>query len=512
MQTEKGSRLALGALVFGAGIGALATEITASRLLAPYFGSSTIVWANLIGIVLAALAVGYWLGGRIADRRPEPALLGFIVLAASVCVAAIPFVADPFLELTVEGLDEASVGAVAGSFLAVLLLCTPPVLLLGMVSPFAIRLAVSSIETAGAVAGRLYALSTAGSLLGTFLPALVLIPAIGTQRTFLVIAALIALSSCFLLGARYLVVAALLASLVALPPGVVKPTEGLIHEETSYHQYIQVVERDDGRRLLHLNEGVAVHSVWRADSVLTGGVWDAFLAVPPLLGRPLERVAILGNAAGTTARALGVYYPEAEVDGVELDPAVSRVGRRYFGMEDNPRLTVHDADARPYLRATDERYDLIVVDAYHQPYVPFYLATREFFALARDHLAPGGIVALNVAAVPDDKRLVQAIGRTVAAEVPQVLEWPALRFNTIVLGLTEPLDTEELRRRLREGPEDLAVLRDLLARDVAAVDPDGTPWTDDRAPVEWITDRMIVSYAAEGGRLDEDYLPTRPEP
>jgi spermidine synthase len=510
MEAARGSRLALGALVFGAGIGALATEITASRLLAPYFGSSTIVWANLIGIVLAALAVGYWLGGRIADRRPEPALLGFIVLAASVCVAAIPFVADPFLELTVEGLDEASVGAVVGSFLAVLLLCTPPVLLLGMVSPFAIRLAVSSIETAGAVAGQLYALSTAGSLLGTFLPALVLIPAIGTQRTFLVVAALIALSSCFLLGARYLVVAALLAALVALPPGIVKPTEGLIHEETSYHQYIQVVERNDGRRLLHLNEGVAVHSLWRPDSVLTGGVWDAFLALPPLLGRPLERVAILGNAAGTTARALGVYYPEAEVDGVEIDPAVSRVGRRYFGMEDIPRLTVHDADARPYLRSTDERYDLIVVDAYHQPYVPFYLATREFFALARERLAPGGIVALNVAAVPDDKRLVHAIGRTMAAELPQVLEWPALRFNSIVLGLTEPLTAEELRSRLRKGPEDLAVLRDLLARDVVAIESDGTPWTDDRAPVEWLTDRMIVSYAAEGGRLEEDYLPTRP--
>jgi spermidine synthase len=512
MEAARGRRLALGALVFGAGIGALATEITASRLLAPYFGSSTIVWANLIGIVLAALAVGYWLGGRIADRRPEPALLGFIVLAASVCVAAIPFVADPFLDLTVEGLDEASVGAVVGSFLAVLLLCTPPVLLLGMVSPFAIRLAVSSIETAGAVAGQLYALSTAGSLLGTFLPALVLIPAIGTQRTFLVVAALIALSSCFLLGARYLVVAALLAALVALPPGIVKPTEGLIHEETSYHQYIQVVERDDGRRLLHLNEGVAVHSLWRPDSVLTGGVWDAFLALPPLLGRPLERVAILGNAAGTTARALGVYYPDADVDGVELDPAVSRVGRRYFGMEDIPRLTVHDADARPYLRSTDERYDLIVVDAYHQPYVPFYLATREFFALARERLAPGGIIALNVAAVPDDKRLVHAIGRTMAAELPQVLEWPALRFNSIVLGLTEPLTTEELRSGLRKGPEALAVLRDLLARDVVPIEPDGTPWTDDRAPVEWLTDRMIVSYAAEGGRLEEDYLPTRPAP
>jgi spermidine synthase len=510
MNDSRRGSLALGALVFGAGIGALATEITASRLLAPYFGSSTIVWANLIGIVLAALALGYWLGGRIADRRPRPSLLGAIVLAAAICVAAIPFVAEPFLDLTVEGLDEASVGAVIGSFIAVLLLCAPPVVLLGMVAPFAIRLAVSSIETAGAVAGRLYALSTAGSLLGTFLPALVLIPAIGTQRTFLVVAALLALSSCFLLGLRYVVVAALLAALVAIPPGAVKGHESLLHEETSYHQYIQVVEEDDGRRLLYLNEGVAVHSVWRRDSVLTGGVWDAFLALPPLLGRPLERVAILGNAAGTTARALGEYYPEAEVDGVELDPAVSDVGRRFFGMDEIARLTVHDADARPFLRRSDDRYDLVVVDAYHQPYVPFYLATREFFALVRERLAPGGIVALNVAAVPDDERLVRAIGRTVAAELPQVLEWPALRFNTLVLGLTEPLAEDELRRRLRSGPADLTPLRDLLARDVRPLEGSGRAWTDDRAPVEWLTDRMIISYAAEGGRLDEDYLPTRP--
>ncbi|MBA3376664.1 MAG: fused MFS/spermidine synthase [Actinobacteria bacterium] len=506
--------LALGALVFGAGIGALATEITASRLLAPYFGSSTIVWANLIGIVLAALALGYWLGGRVADRRPRTTLLGVIVLASSISVAAIPFVAEPFLDLTVEGLDDASAGAVIGSFIAVLLLFAPPVVLLGMVSPFAIRLAVSSIETAGAVAGRLYALSTAGSLLGTFLPALILIPAIGTQRTFLVIAALLAASACFLLGVRYLVVAAVLAALVVLPPGAIKAERGLLHEETSYHQYIQVVERSDGRRVLHLNEGVAVHSVWQpGENVLTGGVWDAFLALPPLLGRPLERVAILGNAAGTTARALGVYYPDADIDGVELDPAVSRVGRRFFGLEDNPRLTVHDADARPFLRRTDNRYDLIIVDAYHQPYVPFYLATREFFRLVRERLTPGGIVALNVAAVPGDRRLVDGIGRTVAAELSQVLQWPALRFNTLVLGLTQPLAAQEFQRRLANGPADVASLRQLLARDVRALTASGRPWTDDRAPVEWITDRMIIAYAAEGGRLDEDSLPTgRPAP
>jgi hypothetical protein len=131
----------------------------------------------------------------------------------------------------------------------------------------------------------------------------------------------------------------------------------------------------------------------------------------------------------------------------------------------------------------------------------------------REHLAPGGIVALNVAAVPEDKRLVRAVGGTLAAELPQVLAWPALRFNTIVLGLDEPLPQAELRQRLsRGGPVDLASIRRLLARDAAPLEVSSTPWTDDRAPVEWLTDRMIVSYAAEGGRLDEDYLPTRPLP
>jgi spermidine synthase len=338
----------------------------------------------------------------------------------------------------------------------------------------------------------------------------VLIPAIGTQRTFLVTAAIVSSSACFVLGVRYLAFGVVVAALLAVPPGVVKPQAGVIHEETSRYQYIQVVQRSDGRRLLYLNEGVAVHSVWRPHAVLTGGEWDTYLALPPLLGRPLRRVAILGNAGGTTARALGVYYPRAAVDGVELDPAVTRVGRRYFGLGDNPRLTVHTADARPYLRAAKARYDLVVVDAYHQPYVPFYLATREFFRLAKDRLAPGGILALNVAATPDDKRLVTSISGTLATEFPQVLAWPALHFNTIVLGLTQPVTRSALVHRLRTGPRRLAPLRRLLAQEATPVAPASDPWTDDRAPVEWVTDRMIVSFAAHGGRLEGPPLPTMP--
>ena len=504
-------RTGLAALVFGAGTGSLATEIAASRLLAPYFGSSTIVWANLIGIVLAALAVGYWLGGKLADRRPEPRLLGAIVLVAALWVAVTPFVARPFLDATVHNLDDASAGAVIGSFFAVLLLFAPAVVLLGTVSPFAIRLAITDVATAGSVAGRFYALSTAGSLLGAFVPALLAIPLVGTQRTLLGTAVLLALSASLLLGRRVTLVAVALAALVALPPGAVKAEPGLLHEEESLYQFIQVVERDDGRRLLSLNEGVAVHSVWREDTVLTGGVWDAFLALPPLLGRPLESVAILGNAGGTTARALGVFYPDATVDGVELDPAVSDVGRRYFGMDENPRLTVHDADARPFLRRTDGRYDLIVADAYHQPYVPFYLATREFFELARERLAPGGILALNVAAVPGDTSLLDGITGTLLHEFEQVAVWPALRFNKLVLAFDEPISPEQVRARLQEGPAPLEPLRELLARQLEPVtEKAGRPWTDDHAPVEWVTDRMIIEYAASGGELDEDYLPTRP--
>jgi spermidine synthase len=504
------SNLALGALVFGAGIGSLATEIAASRLLAPYFGSSTIVWANLIGLVLASLSVGYWLGGRIADRRPEPRLLGLIVVTSGVYVAAVTFLSKPLLDLTVEGLDETSAGAVIGSFFAVLLLFAPAVVLLGTVSPFAIRLALHDVGEAGATAGRFYALSTSGSLVGTFLPALLLIPLIGTQRTLLLTAAVLAASGSILLGLRSLAVAVALSALLLIPPGALKASPGLVHEETSLYQYVQVVEKPDGRRQLFLNEGIAVHSLWYPDSVLTGGIWDTFLALPPLLDRRPERVAILGNAAGTTARALAVYYPGVEIDGVELDPAVSEAGRDWFGMDEIDGLTVHDADARPFLRRSDERYDLIVVDAYHQPYVPFYLATREFFELARERLRPGGIVALNVAAVPDDRRLVRAIAGTLAAELPQVVLWPALRFNTVVLGLERPVSYEELRRRLRTGPADLAPLRELLARQMRPAEPFDDPWTDDLAPVEWVTDRMIIEFAAEGGDLDEDYLPTRP--
>jgi spermidine synthase len=497
-------------LVFFAGIGSMATEICASRLLAPYYGSSTVVWANIIGLVLASLALGYWLGGRLADRRPSPVLLGRLVLAGAAFVALIPFVAQPLLELSVRGIDTVSAGAVVGSFVAALVLFAPPVVLLGMVTPFAIRLGVRDVAEAGSFAGRVFALSTLGSLIGTFIPALVTIPLLGTQRTMIAAAAIIALGAVPVLGGRWSLAGLGLAALLLVPPGVVKATPGLVHEEESRYQFIQVVEQGSERRL-YLNEGHAIHSIWRADTVLTGGEWDMFLTAPPLLGRTAREVAILGNAGGTTARAFAVYYPEARIDGVEIDGAVSDVGRTYFGLDDNPRLTVHTADARAFLMTTDRRYDLILIDAYRQPYVPFYLATREFFALARERLTDHGVIALNVSTVPGDTRLADAIAGTLAAEFPQVVTWQALRFNQFVVGLTVPEPLPTLRAWLLRAHHDLLPATRSFAHTMRTAYPAARPWTDDRAPVEWITDRMIAAYAMRGVDEAEQLLPTAPD-
>jgi spermidine synthase len=497
-------------VVLAAGAGSTSTEICASRLLAPYFGASTVVWANVIGLILAALSIGYWLGGRIADRHPHPHVLGGLVVAGGALIAVIPFVAQPLLDLTVNGLNNVSAGAVVGSFIGTLVLFAPPVVLLGTAAPFAIRLAVSDIAVAGAVAGRLYALSTVGSIVGVFVPALVTIERFGTQRTLVGTAVVVALGGSLLLRRRWVAAPVALAAVFAVPVGIVKPVAGLLFEHDSQYQFVQVVQQGSARDL-YLNEGIAVHSEWRPHTVLTGDEWDMFLTVPPLLGRPARSVAILGNAGGTTARAYGVFYPSARIDGVELDPAVTAAARRYMGLGRIRRLHVVTADARPFLERTHERFDLILVDAYRQPYVPFYLATRQFFRLARSRLRPGGVVALNVATVPRDHRLAEGIAGTLRTEFPQVLTWQALKLNQLVLGLDRPISRARLRAAVARTPERIRVLTRLLARHARAAAPSAQPpWTDDRAPVEWVTDRMILEYAARGVHLHERLLPTAP--
>jgi spermidine synthase len=462
----------LGVLVFVVGMASLGAEIAGVRLLAPYFGASTVVWANTIGIVLVALSIGYWLGGKQADRRPRVEPLCFIALGAAVLLALVPFVARPLLDAGVKALDAVSAGAFIGSLLAVLVLIALPVLLLGMVAPWAMRLAVTTIDEAGTVAGRLYALSTAGSLVGTLLSALVLIPAIGTRRTFLTFAIALAVVSVIGIRSRRaaLVAPLVIAALFALPVGTIKPANGarLVYEKETEYQYARVLQDASGERRLELNEGHAVHSLYRPGTVWTGDYWDAMYYDA---GHP-RSVAILGNAAGTTARAFHTLRPQVRLDPVEIDPELTKIGYRWFGL---PRsIKVHHEDARPYLRRSDgEHWDAILLDCYRQPYIPFYLVTKEFFELVRDRLTPNGRVVVNAGHPEGDFALEKVMTATMRTVFPDVRRDPSETTNTILVA-GRRLSGERLHPALTGG----------------------SVYTDDRAPVEWLIDRSLVEYAA----------------
>jgi spermidine synthase len=442
--------------------------------------------------------VGYAVGGRLADRRADLRGLCAIVLCAAVLLAIVPFVSDPFLREAVKALGALSVGGFLGSLAAVLVLVAVPVLLLGCVAPYANRLAVGRLAETGTVTGGLYAISTAGSLVGTFLSALLLIPLIGTHRTFLVFAlALAAVAAPGIGSRRFLLVPLAVGALLAVPPAAVGADVAggkVIYETETHYQYARVLQFASGERWLQLNEGVAIHSDYRPWSYLTGGYWDDFL----VLAHAPRRIAILGDAAGTVARAYGHYYPQTRVDAVELDGELSAIGKRYFDLR-GPRLHLYTADARPWLTASTARYDAIFLDAYRQPYIPFYLLTREFFDSVRAHLNPGGVVIVNVGHVPGSDSLERVVSATLRAAFPVVVRDRVTGTNSLVVASGRGLSAA----RIGAPPGSLPVgLADLAATVRGRFGPalgGGTVYTDDKAPVEWLTDLAILRYAT-GGR------------
>jgi spermidine synthase len=489
--------LPLEALVFAVGMSSLGTEIAAARLMAPFFGASTVIWANTIAVVLVALSIGYRLGGRLADRRPQRRALAGLVLLASVLLAVVPLVAHPFLALSVHAFDKVSVGAFFSSLFGVLVLVAVPVLLLGAVSPWALRLRLEDVSRAGEVAGRLYAVSTAGSLVGTFLVALVLIPHAGTQRTFLVLAAVPAVVAAAELGVRWALVPAALVAALALPVGAVKPADygRVLYETETPYQYARVVAMPDGSRQLQLNEGVAVHSLWQPGTVLTDNYWDGFLVLPFAATRnPPRRIAVLGTAGGTVPRAYARYFPDTQIDAVDIDGALFAIGRRWFGLTPRPQLHTFAEDARPFLRRTPERYDSIFVDAYRQPYIPFYLATREFFEIVRSRLVPGGTVIVNVGHPSDSEALEKALTATIGAVFAHVERDPIEPTNMLLVASEAPLDAAAIP--LSSVPNGLEPLAKSESARLSAPLRGGSVFTDDRAPVEWLIDASIVRYAA----------------
>ena len=365
------------------------------------------------------------------------------------------------------------------------------------------------------MAGRLYALSTAGSLLGTLMSALVLIPLVGTRRTFLIFAFAIAVVA--VLGLRPLrrwaLAPAAIAVLIALPVGTLKANvdDGgrVIHEAETEYQYARVIEYDDGSRTLELNEGQAQHSVCEAEcevwprgprepsSVLTGDVWDGHL-VDHFAARsePPRRVAILGNAAGTTARAYEEFFPSTRVDGVEIDAELSEIGRDYFDMN-NPRLHLYHEDARPFLRRIDARYDVISVDAYRQPYIPFYLTTEEFFETVRDRLARGGVLIVNVGHPEGQDELEQVLTRDDRRGAPACDARPDRGHEHAARGQRgAAVRAPAGDRDAGACPLALQGTAVAAARRLRPPLGGGDVYTDDKAPVEWLIDKSIVDYAS----------------
>ena len=479
-------------LVFVVGAASLGSEIAAARLLAPWFGASTIVWANTIATVLVALSVGYAIGGRLADRNPSLHQLCKIVLASSVLVAAVPFIAGPFLKLSTKAFDSLSIGVFLGSLVGVMVLLAVPVLLLGMVSPYAVKLSLDGLGDAGRVTGRLYALGTVGSLAGTFAASLLLIPLVGSRRTFLLFALALALTSVLGLAGRTKVAASLVVAvlfiLIALPPGALKTEASgkVIWEAESEYQYARVIEADDGTRTLELNEGQAIHSRYRPGAWLADGYWDDMTALA-LSARKQDRVAILGSAAGTSARAIGHFSPDTHIDAVEIDDKVTEAGKEFFDYK-APKLTTHAADARPWLNQSKGNFDAILVDAYRQPYIPFYLATREFFELTKQRLAPGGIVAINVGHPESSDKLEKTLTATLASVFGRANVWrdPVDATNTMLIAG---------RPNLTELPEGLRETGDAISQRLAPGLKGGPVYTDDRAPVEWLVDLSLAEVA-----------------
>lgn len=518
------------------------------RLLAPFFGTSQPIWAVIIGSTLLYLAAGYWLGGRLADRHPHRRVLYQVIAWAGLLCGCIPLLARPVLRAA----QQAFIGFEAGLFVAalvgVVLLFAAPVTLLATVSPFAARLHLheqrQGMAALGQTIGLISALSTLGSLVGTFLPVFVLLPWIGTERTIYLFATFLLLVG--LAGWRdwrqvwMLVVLALLAVYTRTTADVVRAADCyrcvVVAEAESRYNYIQVVRQDigdatqqpDPRLHLVLNEGHAVHSTYRLrfrqtgdplDLLTDGGPWDYFAVAPYFYPErdptSVRSLAMLGAGAGTVPKQmLAIYGADMQIAGVEIDPHILELGRSYFDVEAGepgyPNYRVYGQDARAWLASTEQTYDIIGVDAYHQPYIPFHLTTVEFFREVRTHLNPDGVAVVNAARSPGgDGRLVHALATTMRSVFPQVFMLDTRSThgasNVILVGINRPVGDGVAHFVANAQRMPIAALRVVMhwaiaeghepVREFLPEQVQIAPFTDDQAPVEQLIDQMIFDEA-----------------
>jgi len=504
--------------VFFSGMTTLAIELTASRLLGSVFGTSNLVWASIIGLILIYLTVGYFVGGNLSDRYPTEDAFYSILAWGAFTSGLVPFTAKPVLRAAADAFDTLEMGVLLGSFTAVMILMIIPVTLLGMVSPFAIRLSIQDSRFAGKVSGQIYGISTLGSFLGTFLPVLVLIPLIGTTFTFLVFGFFLLLIALFGLGKysswkkalSYSWMAIVLVVLGVLwGGGAIKKSAGQIYEKESAYNYIQVLDRD-GYQYLRLNEGQGVHSIYHPSEIAFNGAWMQVLSAPffnefPYSVEDVESIAIVGLAAGTIARQATEVFGPIPIVGYEIDPEIIRVGQKYFGMT-MPNLISEAVDGRWGLSKSQQLFSVICIDAYRPPYIPWHLTTREFFKEVHDHLTDDGVLTINVGRSPGDRRLINGLIGTISTLFPSVyvMDIPDT-FNSVIYATKRQTSLENLQENiltLIEKDDIHPVLESAVKRTLVYQQPlpsTDVVFTDDKAPIEWLTNSMVLNYVLYGG-------------
>jgi spermidine synthase len=518
MQLNMTARRYLFLTVFIGGMSTLAIEFTASRMLQTVYGTSNIVWANVIGLVLLFLTLGYFLGGWLADRYPSLRLFYSLVSLAGFSGVFFLLLTSLILRSAAEALAAINVGAVVSSLLGVAFALAVPVTLLGCISPFAIRLGIRDMNEAGRMSGMIYAISTWGSILGTYLPVLYVIPTTGSRVTAVIFGSILMLTG--LIGlwlfagpvtsktrlASLILPLILIPAVIAWSSGTIKEYPGQIYEAESAYNYIQVIRQGDCNYLL-LNEGQAYHSYYCDDDrVPRLSVWTIMLAAPyfnPPDEVSVTKMGVIGLAAGTIPKQFTQVFGPIPVDGIEIDPQIMEVGREYFDLTE-PNINLIAGDGRYQLNLLNGGYDIITIDAYKVPYIPWHMTTSQFFQEVKDQLTDNGVMAINVGRVPQDRRLVEAITATMLTVFPTVhtIDVPE-SLNTILVATAQPTDAANLTTNLAllesAAHPLLTVTMQATADNLMPTVAGPTVFTDERAPVETIIDSIVIRFLLREG-------------
>lgn len=391
---------------FFAGMSVMAVELGASRLLAPYFSSSQIVWTIIIGTIMIAMALGNIYGGKSADKSPNPDKLYSRILIAAVWIALIP-VAGKYIVLGISALLIFTVNnnfLIIAAFCACMVIFVFPLFLLGTVTPSLAKYSVSSLDDSGRTVGTLGAFNTIGSIIGTFVPTFVTIPAVGTSITFLIFAGiLIVLSVIYFVSSRVGYKKIIISGVIFVACCVFGHGDSfafwqkdLTYEGESIYNYLQVSE-DDKQVSLSTNVLFGVQSVYMKDDTLTGLYYDYAMAAPlmvPDKNPDSMEVLILGMGTGTYATQCRKYFGDMNIEGVEIDEKITKLSRKYFALPDDINVTTYDG--RAFLNASDRKYDVIMVDAYQDITIPFQMSSVEFFRLVKSHLNENGVMVVNM--------------------------------------------------------------------------------------------------------------------